>query len=391
MAVRTQKRRVREPFPVPMPMNSGVYKKIAYSFVGVTILIVFVALWFSSVKATVTVSAKREPTSVSVDVDVAKSPNANELPGRVVQGVFEASDSFKASSGAGEAVLGVSKGRVRITNELAKSQPLVKTTRLLTEDGRLYRISDSVDVPAGGSVEVDAYADAEGGTYDFTGTTVFTIPGLSTSVQKVVTAQSVSPFTGGLQTIHAVSQEDITKAEDAMKAKALETAKAALGKETADPRFTDATYVVNSVSENAGAKVGDQVDDFLLSEKVSVTGVFYARADVDAFVRDRVKDRVPTGREIAIVGDEDVKVTYAVASSDASTERARLTATANVQTKPTTADNLVSKEAIAGLSVDEAISKIQNMPGIDSVDITIRPSWVKRLPTLKDHIVIKVR
>ncbi len=373
-------------------MNSGIYKKIAYSFVGITVLIVFIALWFSSVKATVTVSAKREPTKVSVDVDIAKTPGDNELPGRIIQSVFEQSDSFKATGGGeGQAVIGVSKGRVRITNKLSKDQPLVKTTRLLTKDGRLYRISDSVDVPAGGSIEVDAYADAEGGMYDFTDPIAFTIPGLSSSVQSIVTAESVTPFAGGQQSVHVVSQDDITKAEDALKQKALEAAKTALKAEVANPQLTDAAYVTNLASENAGAKVGDQVDDFLFSVKVNVTGVFYAGADVVSYVRDRVKDRVPTGRTLATVGDEDIKVTYAVASSDAATETARITATADVQTKPTTADNLVSKEAIAGLSVDEAVSKIQNMPGIDSVDITIRPSWVKRLPTLKDHIVIKVR
>jgi hypothetical protein len=372
-------------------MESGIYKKIAYSFVGVTILIIFTALWFSSVKATVTVTAKREPTNVSVDVDIAKVPKENELPGRVVQSVFEKTDSYKATSGEGKKVTGVSEGTVRISNRNSTAQPLVVKTRLLAADGRLYRIDDSVTVPAGGSVDVGAYADEEGGAYDFADAKSFTIPGLSESMQKLVTAKSMTPFEGGEQTIHVVAESDIAAAEESLKKVALDEAKTALAKEVSDPRFPDTVFITNTVERNTSAQVGDTAEDFLMSVKTNVAGVFYSRADLDALVRERVKDRVPTGREFASVGAEGMRVSYAVSMTDTANERARLTATADVQTKPTTADNLVSKEAIAGLSLDEAASKIRNMPGVEDVEITIRPSWVKRLPTLKDHIVVKVR
>jgi len=372
-------------------MESGIYKKIAYSFVGVTLLIVLAALWFSSVRATVLVTAKREPTKVSVDVDLAKAPKEGELPGRVVQGVFEKTDSFAATSGEGRKVKGASKGTVRIMSTYSVAQPLVVKTRLLTADGRLYRIDESVTVPPGGSVDVGAYADEEGGTYDFTAPTSFTIPGLSESMQKFVTAKSLTAFEGGEQTIHVVAESDIAKAEEALKKAVLDEAKAALAKEVTDPRFPDAVFVADTIERNTSAQVGDTAEDFLMSVKASIAGVFYSKNDLDALVRERVKDRVPTGREFASVGAEGMRVAYAVSMTDTPNERARVTATAEVQTKPTTADNLVSKEVIAGLSLEEAKSKIRSMACIEDVDITIRPSWVKRLPTLKDHIVIKVR
>jgi hypothetical protein len=391
MAVRTQKRRVREPFPVPVPMNSGMYQKIAYSFVGVTILIILAALWFSSVRATVLVSVKREPTNVTVDVDVAKMPKGDQLPGRVLEGVFEKTDSFKATSGEGQKTIGISKGTVRISSTYSNPQTLVKTTRLLTADGRLYRIDDTVTVPANGTVDVGAYADVEGGASDFSAPTAFTIPGLSASMQKLVTAASTSPFVGGERTVHVVADEDVAKATDAIKTEALNEAKTALNTQAADAGFKDATYIVDVVSVNTDTKVGTQADDFLISAKVRVTAVYYSSQSMDTFVRSRIKDRIPSGRELALFADEGMKVTYAVTSEDASTEQAHITATAEVLTKPTTADGLISKETIAGLSVDEAVSKLQNMPGIDRVDITIRPSWVKRLPTLKDHITVKIK
>jgi len=391
MAIRTDKVSTRDPFPVPAPMHSGLYKKIAYSFVGVTFLIIFAALWFSSVRATATVSVKREPTNVAIDVDLLRMPKSGELRARVIQGVFEKTDTFKATSGAATTVTGVSRGTVRITNTYSRPQPLVKTTRLLTKDGRLYRISEGVDVPAGGSVDVEAYADEEGGAYDFSAPTAFTIPGLSESMQRVVTAASVSPFTGGQQVVRMVGEEDLAKATEAIKAEALEEAKTTLAKEVADPILNESVFVVNTSESTAGAKVGDNADEFMMSAKVSVTGVFFSRSEMETFIRDRIRDRVPSGRELVSGPNDALTLTYAVASSDALNESARITATANVLTKPTSADNLVSKEAIAGLSVGEAESALKNMPGIEDATVTIRPSWVKRLPTLKDHITIKVK
>ncbi len=376
---------------MPVPMNSGMYQKIAYSFVGVTVLIIFAALWFSSVRATVLVSVKREPTSVTVDVDVAKTPKDCQLAGRVLEGVFEKSDSVKASSGDGQTTIGISKGTVRIMSTYSSPQTLVQKTRLLTKDGRLYRINETVVVPANGSVDVGAYADVEGGMSDFTDPVKFTIPGLSESMQKLVTAVSVTPFEGGQRTVHLVSDEDIAKATETIKAEILDQAKTTLNAEVNDPTFRDATYVTEVVNTNTNARAGDQVDDFLISAKVKVTAIYYSKSEMETFVRDRVKDRVPSGRELALLADEGMKITYAIASSDASTETARITATAEVLTKPTTAEGMISKEDIAGLSVDEATSRVKNMPGIDNATITIHPGWVKRLPTLKDHITIKVQ
>jgi hypothetical protein len=387
MAVRTQKRRAREPFPAPPA--PGMYKKIAYSFVALTVIILFAALWFSSVRATVWITAAREPTAIRADVDVAREPERGELAGRVVQGVFEAEREFSVTQGQGTPVAGIATGRVRIFNTRSSPQPLVVKTRLLTPEGRLYRIREGVTVPSKGSVDVEAYADEEGGAYDFTAKKRFSIPGLSESMQEFVYAESITPFSGGERIVRSLAQADVDAAAETLRESLVEESKTRLRAEAGDARFTDAVFLVEDRDIKTDVNVGENAESFLISMSVSITGVFYSRADMESLVREQVKDRVPQGREIVSQGPS--KMTFEIERVEILKERAGIKVDAEVITKAKTADNLVSKEAIIGLPVGDAESRIEQMAGVEEAEIVIRPGWVRRLPTLKDHITLKIR
>lgn len=378
--------RHRESFPAPP--SPALYRNIAYTFVGITVLIVVAALWFSSVKATVVVKAVREPVSVDVSVDVAHNPGQGQLPGRVVQGVFEKIQEFPVGAG-GTSVDSIATGKVRITNGYSKAQPLVKTTRLITADGRLYRINDTVNVPAGGTVDVDAYADKPGAQFEFTEKTSFTIPGLAESLQKLITAQSIAPFKGGTKTIKALSQADIDAGSKQLQDAVVAQAKQTLFAEVADGRFTESAYLVKNVEPpKTSVQVGQQADTFLLSLKLDVTGVFYSGDDMSALVKERVGQRVPEGRDI--VSYDPDKTTFTVTSADAKNEKASVDVNASVQTKFSASSPTFPLDAILGLPIDEAESKLKQTDGIQDASITVSPSWVRRLPTQKDHVTVKV-
>lgn len=387
MSIRRQSRRVREPFPVPQA--PGIYKKIAYSFVVLTVLIVGVALWLSSVRAVVVISPAKEPTAVQIEVPISKEPAQGELVGRVVRGVFEGTQEFAVNTGAAKEEIGTATGKVKITNTYSSPQPLVKTTRLLTSDGRLYRIAEGVTVPAGGSVNVDAYADEDGSKFDFTEKTAFTIPGLSESMQKFVTAVSISSFEGGKRLIRSLSQQDIDAAVKVLQTSILEEAKKKLRADANDGRLSESVYMVDNVEKNVGAKPGDELDHFLLGMKVNVTGVFYSKTDLDALIKQRITEKVPSNK--MIVSKDPMNVSYEVKNADPSSERATVSVKAEVLTIPTKADGLISKESIAGLPIDEAEKKLQAVNGVEDAQITIHPSWVRRLPTMAGKISVKMK
>lgn len=387
MSIRRHSKRSREPFPVPQ--TPGVYKRIAYSFVGVTVVIVAIALWFSSVRASVLITPAKEAMNAEVVVPIAKDPSNGELIGRVVRGAFEETREFTVDTGVAKEEIGTSTGKVSITNTYSVPQPLVKTTRLLTKDGRLYRISEGVTVPAGGSVVVEAYADEEGASYDFTEKTMFTVPGLSSSMQQFVTAVSISPFTGGKRLVRSLGKSDLEAAQKILTESILEDAKKKLRADVGNPILSESVFVVDSTDVNTSANVGDEADHFLMGIKLSVTGVFYSKTDLDGLVRKKFVDKIPDGR--AVLSKDPINATYRVSETDISTERAMVTVNAEVLTIPTTADHLISKEQIAGLPIGEAEAKLQQMNGVEDAVITIHPSWARRLPTLSGRISVKIK
>ncbi len=86
------------------------------------------------------------------------------------------------------------QGTVRIVNSYSAGLTLIKSTRLLTADGKLYRLAQAVDVPAHGEVSASVYADQNGSIYAI-GPTTFTVPGLSSAMQAVISVNSYTTFT----------------------------------------------------------------------------------------------------------------------------------------------------------------------------------------------------
>ncbi|MEN9558642.1 MAG: hypothetical protein RL141_1011 [Candidatus Parcubacteria bacterium] len=381
------RKRHREPFPAPP--TPAIYRNIAYTFIGLTVMIAFAALWFSSVRATVTVTAAREPMTIAAAIDVARTPGQGQLGGRVVQGVFEKVQEFPVAARGGRSVETQARGRVRIINNYSRPQPLVRTTRLLTADGRLYHIDETVTVPSQEAVEVEAYADAPGASFEFSGKTRFTIPGLAESLQEWIFAESVTAFTGGLKTVTVLEEADLVKAQTALEQEILEQAKKVLMAEVGDARFTESAYLVRVLDMKSDIRPGEEADRFLMSLKVDVTGVFYAKADMEALVQERVGERVPEGR--LIVGFDPAKTSFSIQRVDAQQETAALDISAEVQTKLTENSTALNKELVVGLPIDEAERRLEDIEGVESAAVTVRPRWVRRLPTLKDHITIRVQ
>jgi hypothetical protein len=406
MPIHTSRRNRREPFPAPP--SPGVYRKIAYTFVAVTVIIVVAALWFSSVRATVSIKATRVTTQVEASVDVARSPSQGQLPGRVVQGVFEKIQEFNVAKRAVPApsllpesapiVTTITKGKVHITNTTSKAQPLVKTTRLLTSDGKLFRIDSTVSVPAKGSVDVGAYSDKPGPEFVIPDKMRFTIPGLSESLQKVIYADSITSFAAstGKETaketatgpVMTLASSDLDAGEASLRTAIMETAKQTLMAEVSDGRFTEVVYLVKPLERSSNVKVGDEAKRFLLKLKLDVTAVFYSKTDMESLVRERINEKIAEGR--SIVSFDPSKTVFTVSRVDVPNEKATISLKADVVTKISETSSDISKDLILGLPIDEAETKLKAVDGVEDATITVSPSWVRRLPTLKEHITMKV-
>lgn len=383
----------------PQPPTPKVFRNIAVTFVLVTMAVIGVALWTSSVKAKVTVTVKREPVSIDTVMEIASTPASGQIKGRVVSGNFAEAKEFTVRA-VSTTVLAASatptkaSGKVRITNKYSKPQPLVVKTRLLTSDGRLYRITKTVNVPVNGTVEVEAESDEVGPAYEMAVGTKMTIPGLWKDIQGLIYAEAITPFkgAGGATsdgTAKIVTADALAKAHEELYAAALEKAKQTLTVEAGAQPEWESIFLVNTSQKQNNSAVGQVADTFMAQVKVNVTAVFFPKEDVVAFIRSRLIDKIPEGYKLA---DLDLsKTSFKLESADSDKGLARMAVSSEGESQLTSDSPALRKDLIVGLPTDEVIRKWSALDGVDEVDVELQPSWVHRLPSMKDKITLTIK
>lgn len=409
----------------PTPPRTNLYRNIAYTFIALTAIVVVAVLWLSSVRAAVTIKTRRTPVEFQGAVEIAKTPSPGQIPGRVLQGVFEKIQEFEVqppvvASTTAEVVTPepdappkppqrvIAKGRVRIVNTYSRDQPLVKTTRLLTEDKKLYRIEKNIQVPAHSEVEVDVYADQPGEEYAI-GPTRFTIPGLFVDLQTYIYAVSDAPFVGvpedgppsSTKTSPAVkrvdpnakivTQSDLDRAEELVTKAALDEAKRTLAAEVTDPNLSEVIYITKRVDRlKTNVSLGQPADHFLASIKVDVTAIYYPKEDMSALIRLKLREKIPEGREFLPPDDPTEATTFTLQTSDPKAEVARVEVASKGSYRITPMSPGLQKSVIAGKGIPDAIAILKSIEGVEDAEITIHPRWYRSIPKLKDHIQVEV-
>lgn len=100
------------------------------------------------------------------------------------------------------------RGFVRVINSSSQSQKLIRTTRLMTPAAKVYRLDQTIIIPAYGTITVEVYAEEQGSAYAISPTR-FTIPGLELPMQSMIYAISDVAFTVRLPTSAATTPQII--------------------------------------------------------------------------------------------------------------------------------------------------------------------------------------
>jgi len=379
----------KQPVFVPPHPSHQVYRKIAYSFLALTVIVVIGALWLSSVRARITVNVKKDVTTVDAVVDVAKTPDQGQLRGRVVQGTFEKVQEFTVQGSGSAEVVGTVEGTVKIINNYSQSQTLVQKTRLLTADNRLYRIDKTITIPSKGTVLVTAHADQDGAQYVLPSGVHLTIPGLWIDLQKWIYAETVTPFAGEMTSVKTASDQELADAYTAIQNALTDQAKKALDAEAAVGDGWKAIYSTAVVDKKNNITAGQKADTYLASEKLTVTAVYFSEKDIDALLRQKLTEKLPDGR--GLIDFNASQATYVIESSNVKNETARLRITANASSRLTEKSPQLAKSNFLGLSDTDALKKLQATDGVESVDIRIRPSWIHTIPTNASHVEMVVQ
>lgn len=373
----------------PMSRGLRIYQKIAIVFVFVALFLLLAVLYLSISHATITIVPSQQVVSANVSVEVATNASAvGQIEGMVVQKDVTQAKTFYLPEEGATAIEAKAGGMVTLINESGADQPLVATTRLLSEEGVLFRIDDAVVVPAEGQIETMAHAD-EAGILGEIGPTQFTIPGLAESKQAEIYAVSVEDMTGGVTYVRVVSQDDLDEAGDTFAEEVLENSKELLREQVEGLELTGEVFDIEVIEKVADTEPGTETGSFTLSLTARAIGVFYDAEELDNYATTSLYNQTSKGYQVTSVGEDGVQVT--LQSTD--DERGTATVTAYLDGYAIIAQNneLLEKSRFTGRSAGEVVTILESVESVESATVEFTPFWLKRIPTLEDHIRIEIQ
>ena len=364
---------------------SRLYRRIAYTFLTAAILL-FVAVSYTTLSgATITIKPKREVLTATFGVTVS-SQQGDFVKGKVLTKNFSKSETLLLKGDEGTRVSTQARGTATIINKTTKNQALVKTTRLLTSDNKLFRIDNSVNVPAGGSVDVAIYSDEAGPVGEIEASS-FVIPGLRENLQDKIYAETKEPTCCGTKLIRVVTEKDLQAAQDKVMQDALAVAKEDLRGQLGSEVFGGEIFVSDPGEVIFDVLAGQESESVGVSMNFDVVGIFFDENAV--FERAKTILQGLAGEEKELVELDPERVEVSVQSIDIDKGTAQLAVSAPGMLVLKSSSELFDFSRLAGLSKEAAATYFKRFRSIDSVEIRCMPPWTGYLPKMTDRIKIE--
>ena len=373
----------------PLSRHLQFYEKVALGFSGAAFLLFVAVLYFSLARATIHIVANPTTATAIMLTHISPHPQGNDqVGGFYVRHLFTQERRVQFEPNGSRAVEGRANGKVTIVNKSRKDQPLVATTRFLSPDGVLFRLQSDVVVKAGTEVTATLQADQPGKSGEI-GPTTFTIPGLAASLQKDIYGVSSVPMVGGLEYVRVLTQEDVDGAIEGVVGDISKEA-AALFASLVPQQYKDQSRLsadnpVVAVDTAVGAEVGA----FTITVSQYVSGVYYDADALVALARNALEHRVPLGYRITEISQDSLAITIDKANEE--TGDADVTVNISGQARVSEEAPLFERERFLGRSADEVQKILLSSGDVSEVSVTFMPFWLKRIPTLADHVRVEVK
>jgi hypothetical protein len=369
--------------------STRLYRFIAVAFVVIAVLIASFALYMVFSRAYVTVLSEQRDVEAELIVDISARPSESEVLGSVYQLSKSTSETYNSSS-----IVTIemnAEGEVEISSDLYRDQTLIASTRLLSEDGSLFRTKDTVVIPGFGKVRVKVFSDEVGVAGNLPEGTELTIPGLNESTRSFFTVRTVGEMTGGRKEVRMVTATDIAKAEDLLMARIEKDLIGTLrekGREDQVP-MSGELFIFETVRSTSDVAAGEEAAVFTLNVTVNGQAVFYDEGEFERRVRSMIADRLPFDRTLTQLNLSGSDMT--AEKVDLIGKRANIRIAARGQSVLSAEATGLDPEKLVGITTSAAVQYLESLDGVSSASIKMRPFWALRLPSTADHIKMDIR
>ncbi|HEY4496577.1 MAG TPA: hypothetical protein VI432_00295 [Candidatus Paceibacterota bacterium] len=348
--------------------------------------------------------------SLLISPSIAKSEfSMNQL--KVSGALFEDQDLLEKSYPATgvDTVERKAEGKLTIFNAYSSdSQPLVKNTRFVTPDGKIFRIYNDIVVPGAkivdskivpSTIEVQVMADQTGTEYNIA-KSKFRIPGFQGSPKyEGFYAESDMPMSGGfIGEVKIPTSEDIKNAKSNLRTELENSLRSAfLSNAPNDIKILDKAIQFSIVEE----VVDDMVDEggnFKISVTAKIKAVGFKEADLISVLREKLLseaegDESINNNSVLEGGNIDIElinrnIEYGEPRIDFI--KGEMSLSVQFDSVWTRALNLTQfRENIRGESKKEVEELISSIPGLKA-RVSLWPIWVFSIPDKPSKIDIDV-
>ena len=395
---------------------SGVNRRLVLSFLGFSILVLALIAYIALPGATLYLEPKASSLTVPMNITLSQNPDGDQsLQAYPINTELSLSITHTASDQIFEGENAY--GNIRILNENPEPLTLVEGTRFQSPEGIIFRLQDSLNVPAGssskpGEVEVYVVADPEDssgspvGDRGNIGPSEFTLPALSEDEKKLLYGVSDKAMEGGVTEVRVlVSEDDIEAAKIQLESQLQEQILKELDSKVLteaknqnlnlvlfdDPQlieFGDIEYTVDP------DLVGKELDEFEISGSISVSGVAYDQDQLLELLKEEAMSKNNPGQHLVEI--DESSITTELFDIDEANQTYTFTAEIWVVQEYILNPNdpegkmLIDKivQHVAGLSLEDAQNYIQSLPEINKVEIKMWPFWSNTLPALPENIKV---
>lgn len=370
-------------------IHYALYKKIALSFFSASIIFFIIIFYFAYRKAVVKIIPNYEVIKTEFIADIKPVPiGENQLKGRLLQTQFE--EEFDAQTeGEIEEVLDDVETSITIINDSSRAQPLITTTRFLTEDGVLFRLKKAVTVSANNEVKAVVYADNPKQIIKPVEAGKLSIPGLNFERQKEVYGKINNSIKTNTKKVKIITAKDIENAkekalDDLLKKSLIEFAQRARTGEKVFSKSIDKEILQFETDKKEGVKE----ENFKVKIKAKFTIVLFNEDELFETAKINLVNTLQKDRKL--VSAEKENLVYSVEKYNIETDTANLRVMLAGKSIIGEDNEILDKDLITGLEKTSTMEYFKAFKEIKDVEIKLTPSWWDRMPRMENAIEIKV-
>ncbi|MFZ2187989.1 MAG: hypothetical protein WAV73_00295 [Candidatus Moraniibacteriota bacterium] len=355
-------------------------------------------------KAIVTVFAKKEVKSA--DIEISGDVNLDDInyekstiPAKLMEFDEEVSKTFNSTGGKSVSNQ-KAKGKITIYNEFSSSaQPLVATTRFLSDNQKMFRLVQGVTIPGTtkvgeeikpGVVEAEIVADEAGDSFNIDATN-FSIPGFKNSGNDKSTkiyAKSLSPMTGGgngNDEIHVVSEKDVSDAKDKISLEITSMIKNKVKSSVSDMVILDDAIIIDEPVYRISNSAGETADSFEIKAQAHARALVFSESDVKKIANTVISK---SGNGKINIDSGSILVDYGKSNADFKLSTIDIKMHASSVMQPNLdLENL--KRGILGKNNDELADYLKGYPSIEKAEVEYFPQiFVSKIPLNEKRVEV---